>query len=57
MPFGKYKDHFLIDIPEYYYVWFRQKGFPNGKLGKMMEEIFEIKRNGIEHLIKNLKHP
>ena len=27
MPFGKYKDQRLIDLPEPYVVWFSQKGF------------------------------
>jgi uncharacterized protein (DUF3820 family) len=56
MPFGKYKDQYLIDIPEYYYVWFRQKGFPKGKLGSQMQEIYEIKINGLEDLIRPLKN-
>lgn len=55
MPFGKYKNSYLIDIPEYYYTWFRQKGFPNGKLGKMMQQMHEIKINGLEALILNIK--
>lgn len=55
MPFGKYKGTYLIDIPESYYVWFRQKGFPKGKLGLQMQEIYEIKVNGLDLLIKNLK--
>ena len=55
MPFGKYKGRYLIDIPEYYYVWFRQKGFPKGKLGLQMQEIYEIKINGLEDLLKNLR--
>lgn len=54
MPFGKYKGYFLIDIPEYYYVWYRNKGFPDGKLGKQMQLIYEIKLNGLEHLIRPL---
>ena len=37
MPFGKHKGWLLIDLPEPYIVWFRQKGFPNGKLGKQLE--------------------
>lgn len=55
MPFGKYKNQSLIDIPEHYYVWFKQKGFPNGKLGAMMEQMYEIKLNGLEELIYNIK--
>lgn len=54
MPFGKYKDRYLVNLPEYYLVWFKQKGFPEGKLGRMMEEIYEIQLNGLEDLIKKL---
>ena len=39
MPFGKYQGEYLIDIPEYYYTWFKQKGFPKGKLGGMMQQL------------------
>ena len=55
MPFGKYKDCLLIDLPEPYVVWFRQKGFPNGKLGKQLETIYIIKENGLEHLFDRLR--
>ena len=55
MPFGKYKDQYLIDIPEYYYTWFRQKGFPKGKLGVMMQQMHDIKINGLEELIYTIK--
>lgn len=54
MPFGKYKGHFLVDIPEPYYVWFNGKGFPKGKLGDQLKMMHEIKVNGLEHLIKPL---
>ena len=47
MPFGKYKDQYLVDIPEFYYTWFKQKGFPKGKLGNMMQQMYEIKVNGL----------
>lgn len=55
MPFGKYKDRYLIDIPEYYLVWFKQKGFPEGKLGMMLEQMYEIKLNGLEEIIYKIK--
>lgn len=54
MPYGKYKDQYLVNLPEAYYIWFQQKGFPDGKLGKLMQEMYEIKINGLEHLIKPL---
>ena len=55
MPFGKYKGEYLQDIPEYYYGWFAQKGFPDGKLGRMMQEMHEIKINSLERILKPLK--
>ena len=55
MPFGKYKSVFLIDLPEYYLIWYRNKGFPKGKLGQLMESAFEIKRNGLEDLVKKFR--
>lgn len=55
MPFGKYKNRDLIDIPEYYYVWFKQKGFPSGKLGMMLEQMYEIKLNGLEEIIYRIR--
>jgi uncharacterized protein (DUF3820 family) len=54
MPFGKYKGRLLIDLPEHYLIWFKTKGFPDNNLGKMMQEIYEIKLNGLEHILKNL---
>lgn len=54
MPFGKYKGYYLVNIPEYYYVWYKRKGFPTGKLGRMMQEMDEIIINGLEDLIRKL---
>lgn len=51
MPFGKHKGMRLVDLPEPYVVWFRQKGFPKGKLGKLLESVYEIKLNGLESLL------
>lgn len=50
MPFGKYKGLRLVDLPERYVVWFSQKGFPEGKLGEMLQTVYEIKLNGLEYL-------
>jgi len=56
MPFGKYKDRRLIDLPESYVVWFAQKGFPSGHLGDMLRMVYEIKVNGLEYLFKPLRN-
>ena len=55
MPFGKYAGRLLIDLPEPYVVWFKQKGFPAGKLGQQLETVYVIKANGLEHLFDQLR--
>ena len=55
MPYGKYKDTLLIDLPEPYVVWYHSKGFPPGKLGELLGLLYEIKVNGLEHLVRPLK--
>jgi uncharacterized protein (DUF3820 family) len=55
MPFGKYEGSLLIDLPEPYVVWFSNKGFPAGELGKMMRIVHEIKVNGLEYLFEPLR--
>ncbi len=54
MPFGKYKDRLLIDLPEAYLAWFARSGFPAGKLGMLLESALEIRMNGLEHLVRPL---
>jgi len=55
MPFGKYTDTRLIDLPERYLLWFQTKGFPKGELGDMLRSVLEIKTNGLEYLLTPLK--
>lgn len=55
MPFGKYKDWYLSDIPEPYYVWFNKKGFPAGKFGDQLRQVHELKVNGMEFLLKEIR--
>lgn len=55
MPFGKYKGIFLIDLPEPYVSWYKNKGFPKGKLGDMLGLVYELKLNGLEHLVRELR--
>jgi uncharacterized protein len=55
MPFGKYKDRLLCNLPEPYLVWFHQKGFPSGKIGVQLSAMYEIKVNGLEYLLQPLK--
>ncbi|MES2484867.1 MAG: DUF3820 family protein [Bacteroidota bacterium] len=55
MPFGKYEGRYLIDLPEYYVVWYHNKGFPAGQLGQQLALVYELKLNGLENLIHNIK--
>jgi uncharacterized protein (DUF3820 family) len=55
MPFGKYANRFLIDLPESYIIWYSQKGFPKNELGKMLATVYEIKLNGLEYLFDSLR--
>ena len=56
MPFGKYKDKLICDLPESYLVWFHSKGFPPGKLGELLGTMYEIRLNGLEYLLKPLRN-
>lgn len=55
MPFGKYKDTTLCDLPVSYLEWFHREGFPKGKLGMLLATIYEIKINGLEKLLWPLR--
>lgn len=55
MPYGKYKDRLLCDLPVSYLEWFERKGFPKGKLGMLLQSMYEIKINGLEYLLKPLR--
>lgn len=55
MPYGKYKGSYLVDLPLPYLVWFQQKGFPEGKLGKFLNIMLTIKDNNLEPIIRKLQ--
>jgi len=54
MPFGKYQGDRLLEVPEHYLVWFKQRGFPQGRLGTQMALVYEIRLNGLEKLVRPL---
>jgi uncharacterized protein (DUF3820 family) len=53
MPFGKYKNCRLMDLPERYLIWLARKGYPKGLLGVMLRDVYEIKLNGLERLVSD----
>ncbi len=56
MPYGKYKGSLICNLPESYLLWYKDKGFPKGKLGDLMTTMFEIRVNGLEFLLTPLKN-
>ncbi|MFT3991991.1 MAG: DUF3820 family protein [Luteolibacter sp.] len=62
MPFGKFGPQFyppagvpIIDLPPEYLAWFKERGFPKGKLGKLMEHVYEIKGVGMDHVFDPIR--
>ena len=55
MPFGKYTGRMVADLPEPYLIWFKEQGFPPGRLGQLMALCLEIKLNGLEALLEPLR--
>jgi hypothetical protein len=62
MPFGKYgRKEFppdgypIYDLPIEYLIWFKERGFPKGRLGELMEQVFEIKACGMDTLFDPMR--
>jgi len=56
MPFGKYKNVLIADLPVFYLEYFvRKGGFPKGKLGMLLSTVYEIKLNGLDEILHQLK--
>jgi hypothetical protein len=62
MPFGKFgsKEYPpagvpLIDLPVEYLVWFKERGFPKGRLGELMAQVCEIKEVGMDSVFDPLR--
>ena len=54
MPYGKHAGRLLVDLPEPYVVWLVSNRLPGGLLGRQLQEIYEIKVNGLETLLRPL---
>ena len=47
MPYGKYKDRLIADLPGHYLAWFAREGFPAGQLGRLLALMHEIDHNNL----------
>lgn len=45
----------IMDLPEEYLAWFKERGFPKGRLGELMELVFEIKAVGMDSVFDPLR--
>ena len=55
MPFGKYKDRLIADLPGNYLNWFAREGFPPGELGRLLALMHELDHNGLSSLLTPLR--
>ena len=55
MPYGKYKDRFVTDLPVHYLEWISREGFPDGQLGQYLSTMYEIKTNGLDGILDPIK--
>lgn len=62
MPFGKYGPGAfppdgvpLYDLPVEYLHWFSAKGFPAGKLGRLMRFVYQLKCDGSDSVFDKLR--
>ncbi len=56
MPFGKYHGKRISDLPEEYLLWMQRKGFPDGRLGYLLQLMLEIRIHGAEDVVLALKN-
>ena len=62
MPFGRFgmKEYPpsgvpIYDLPEEYLGWFKERGFPKGRLGELMAQVYEIKAVGMDMVFDPLR--
>ncbi len=55
MPFGRYQGVLLVSLPDEYLMWFKERGFPQGRLGELMEVVYEIKMVGAEDVFEPIR--
>ena len=55
MPYGQYESVLLCNLPLSYLAGFNSIGFPNGKLGILLQALYEMKQEGSEHILERFK--
>lgn len=44
-----------MDLPIEYLVWFKDRGFPKGRLGELLAEVCAIKETGMDSIFDPLR--
>ena len=55
MPYGQYENTVLCNLPASYLEGFNAIGFPNGKLGILLQALYEMKQEGSEKILEPFK--
>jgi uncharacterized protein len=55
MPFGKHKGVVYFRLPVSYVEWFYRAGLPPGKTGMLLATLYEIRLNGLEYILDEVK--
>ncbi|MEI6349691.1 MAG: DUF3820 family protein [Verrucomicrobiota bacterium] len=46
MPFGRFQGRRLHELPAEYLQWFATKGWPRGRIGELMQIVYQMKADG-----------
>jgi uncharacterized protein (DUF3820 family) len=45
----------IMDLPMEYLAWFKERGFPKGRVWELMEQVWEIKAVGMDQVFDPLR--
>ena len=62
IPFGKFGIKVyppagvpIMDLPQEYLIWFKERGFPKGRLGELMAQVEAIKAVGMDSVFDPIR--
>ncbi|MFC5049365.1 putative quorum-sensing-regulated virulence factor [Rubritalea spongiae] len=62
MPFGKFGPKSypprgvpIMDLPPEYLTWFKERGFPKGRLGELLEAVCDLKNVGMDMVFEPMR--
>ncbi|MBK9283984.1 MAG: DUF3820 family protein [Sphingobacteriaceae bacterium] len=55
MPFGQFEDTLICNLPLNYLEGLNSIGFPNGKLGILLQAVYDMKMEGTEYILEPFK--